>query len=269
MTKSLRQIAELVSRGIVLKRRLPPRFGGGSLFVSPDSGLKYYRRDLGKADPQLFQMVEELVRPGDVVWDIGANVGLFSFAAAGIAGSQGQVIAVEPDGWLVSLLRRSSNLRDQTRAPVVVIPAAVSDSMGLARLHIASRARSANFIDGVQVTEAGGTRRIDLVIAVTLDWLMEILPPPQVLKIDVEGMEDRVLQGAKELLAKVRPRIWCEVLPRNADAISNILHSAGYEIFNGQIEHSAREPLAKAVWDTLAAPKELMPLGSKAGATLG
>jgi FkbM family methyltransferase len=214
-------------------------------------------------------MVEELVRPGDVVWDIGANVGLFSFAAAGIAGSRGQVIAVEPDGWLVSLLRRSSNLRDPARAPVVVIPAAVSDSTGLARLHIASRARSANFIDGVQVTEAGGTRRIDSVIAVTLDWLLENLPPPQVLKIDVEGMEHRVLQGAKELLAKVRPRIWCEVLPRNADATSNILHSAGYEIFNGQIEPSERQPLAKAVWDTLASPKELRPLGSQAGATLG
>ena len=45
-------------------------------------------------------MVHEMVRPGDVVWDIGANVGLFAFAAANRAGSSGQVIAVEPDLWL-------------------------------------------------------------------------------------------------------------------------------------------------------------------------
>ena len=259
MLKNLRRIAELVSRGVILKRRLPSQFGGGFLFVSPDSGLKYYRRDLHRADPTLFQMAKELVHPGDVVWDIGANVGLFSFAAAGLAGREGHVVAVEPDAWLVSLLRRSSNLLDPSRSPVVVIPAAVSDSMSLAKLHVASRARSANFIDGVEVTEAGGARRIDSVVAVTLDWLLENLPPPQVLKIDVEGMEHRVLTGASRLLTKVRPRIWCEVLPNNADVISNILRSAGYDIFNGQTSPAERKPLAKAVWAPTPSARTMSP----------
>jgi hypothetical protein len=100
----LRRVAEILSRGVVLKRRLPTQFGSGPLFVSPDSGLKYYRLDLKTADPTLFRMAAELVRPGDIVWDIGANVGLFTFAAAGLASPRGHVIAVEPDTWLVSLL---------------------------------------------------------------------------------------------------------------------------------------------------------------------
>jgi FkbM family methyltransferase len=252
----LRRLAELVSRGIVLKRRLPSQYGGGLLYVSPDCGLKYYRKDLGKADPFLFQMAAELVRPGDVVWDIGANVGLFSFSAAGLSGSEGHVVAVEPDGWLVSLLRRSSSLREPSRSPVVVIPAAVSDSLSLANLHIASRGRSANFIDGAGVAEAGGTRRVDSVISVTLDWLLEHQPSPQVLKIDVEGMEHRVLAGATELLTKARPRIWCEVLPCNASATANILRAAGYDIFNAKNPPAERTTLAKAAWDTLAIPQE-------------
>lgn len=260
MLENLRRIAERASRGVVLKRHLPARFGGGALFVSPDSGLKYYRRDLRRADPMLFEMVEELVRPGDVVWDIGANVGLFSFAAAGLAGSNGLVAAVEPDGWLVSLLRRSSNLSDPSRSPVLVIPAAVSDCMSLAKVHVAARARSANFIDGSQVTEAGGTRRIESVIAITLDWLLQNLRAPQVLKIDVEGVEHLVLAGARDLLTKVRPRIWCEVLPRNAELASKVLHAADYVILNGQTSPSERRPLAKAVWDTLAVPKETWPM---------
>ena len=170
----------------------------------------------------------------------------------------------------MSLLRRSSTLLDPSRSPVVVVvPAAVSDSMSLAKLHIASRARSANFLDGGEVTEAGGARRIDSVVAVTLDWLLENLPPPQVLKIDVEGMEHRVLGGAKELLAKVRPRIWCEVLPRNADVISNILRSAGYGIFNGKTSPPERKPLTKAVWDTLALPQEGQPMALDSSATAG
>jgi hypothetical protein len=141
--------------------------------------------------------------------------------------------------------------------------------MSLAKLHIASRGRSANFIDGVKVTEAGGTRRIDSVVAVTLDWLLQNLPPPQVLKIDVEGMEHRVLAGASELLAKARPRIWCEVLPSNADVVGNILRSAGYQIFNGQTSLPDRKPLAKTVWDTLAIPRELQSVALDSGAPAG
>lgn len=255
--KGARKIAELASRGVVLKRKLPSQFGGAPLFVSPDSGLKYYRRDLRKVDPFLLTMAAELVRPGNVVWDIGANVGLFSFAAAGLAGSSGYVASVEPDGWLVSLLRRSASLNHPSRARVVVVPAAVSDSMGMAELHVASRARSANFIGGTERSEAGGTRRIDSVIAVTLDWLLDHLPPPQVLKIDVEGMEHRVLAGAYKLLTQVRPRIWCEVLACNAEATSTALHAAGYEILSGKAPPSERTPLKKAVWDTLALPKDL------------
>ena len=62
----LRQVIERLSRGVVLKRRLPPQFGRGPLFVSPESGLKYYRSDLSCADPTLFRMAQELVKPADV-----------------------------------------------------------------------------------------------------------------------------------------------------------------------------------------------------------
>lgn len=143
-----RQLAERLSRGVVLKRRLPREFGGGLIFVSPDAGLRYCRTNLVKADALLFQMVRELVRPGDVVWDIGANVGLFAFAAAHRAGSAGQVVAVEPDLWLVNLLRRSAARLDRADAQVTVIPAAVSESAGLASLHIAKRGRSGNLSRG-------------------------------------------------------------------------------------------------------------------------
>jgi tRNA G37 N-methylase Trm5 len=52
-------------------------------------------------------MVRELVRPGTTVWDIGANVGLFSFAAASLGA---QVVAVEADIWLANLMQRSAQL---------------------------------------------------------------------------------------------------------------------------------------------------------------
>jgi len=251
----LRQVIERLSRGVVLRRRLPPQFGGSRLFVSPESGLKYYRSDLNSADPVLFRMAQELVKPADVVWDIGANVGLFAFAAAAISGPQGQVIAVEPDIWLADLLHRSSRLPAPERAPVIVIPLAVSDRIELTQLHIAVRGRSANFIEGGGSSRTGGTRNTESVISVTLDWLLGLLPAPQVLKIDVERVEGRLLSGASRMLTEVRPRIWCEVSTECEPMVTGILRAASYEIYDASVNHSARKPLRRAVWETLAVPK--------------
>src|SRR5689334_7118241 len=119
-----RSLLEAVSRHVVLKRRLPARFNRGTLFVSPGAGgLRYWRRDMDKVDAGLLSLVTELVRPSDTVWDIGANVGLFTFAAAAVVGSSGCVLALEPDITLVQLLRRSAltNYHDEQRVKVLAV----------------------------------------------------------------------------------------------------------------------------------------------------
>lgn len=169
--------------------------------------------------------------------------------------SRGYVIAVEPDTWLVDLLRRSSRLLVPERAPVIVIPFAVSDRVELTQLHIAARGRSANFIEGGGSSRTGGTRSTESVISVTIDWLLGVLPAPQVLKIDVERVEARLLSGASKMLTEVRPRIWCEVSTECEPVVTGILQNARYEIYDARVDRSAREPLQRAVWDTLALPK--------------
>src|SRR5882672_8676247 len=114
---SVRRLIKRVSRGVVIRRTLPQRFGGGSVFVSPEAGgLKMLYPDVCRAEPALFELAEELVRPGDTVWDVGANVGLFAFAAAGRSGSAGRVLAIEPDVWLVSLILRSARAQNAMSA---------------------------------------------------------------------------------------------------------------------------------------------------------
>jgi predicted RNA methylase len=116
-----RRILNFFSRGTVLKRRLPREFAATPFFVTPESALSYWRWDIGAVDPLLLSMARELVQQKTVVWDIGANVGLFSFAAAALGA---QVLAVEPDVWLASLMYRSVLMNE---LPVTVLPAAVSD----------------------------------------------------------------------------------------------------------------------------------------------
>jgi FkbM family methyltransferase len=203
----------------------------------------------------LFKMANELVKAGDVVWDVGANVGLFTFAAANRAGKNGSVVAVEPDLWLATLLRRSCDLQKGSEAPVTVVPAAVSDSFGLETFHIAARSRSFNHLEGGGSTEAGETRRSETTITITLDWLLERVPPPQVIKIDVEGLEHRVLAGAATVLSKIRPVIWCEVDPVNKEEVTRILLAQRYELFYANKDPAERQSLPKAPWETLAIPR--------------
>lgn len=250
----LRTLAERASRGIVLRRRLPERFGGLPIFVTPDAGLRFWRPGLSGADPQLFDWATEFVNRGDVVWDVGANVGLFSFAAAARAGSTGSVYAVEADLWLAGLLRRSASLPGSGRAPVEVLPLAISDRIGLSRFQIAARGRCTNFLEEAGGNaHAGGTRETGWVPTFTLDWLADRLPPPKVVKIDVEGAEYLALKGAERLLSEIRPLVICEVGVEKA-RVRDLLTHHRYEIFNAGVPGPRREPVRELPFNVLARP---------------
>jgi FkbM family methyltransferase len=205
---------------------------------------------MNNVDPDLVKLAAEIVQPGAVVWDIGANVGLFSFAAAAAAGPTGHVLALEPDALLVGLLRRSA-VANQAHAPVDVLAVAVADEIGIARFHIARRNRSTSHLDGFGTTQAGGVRATELVPTVTLDWLADHFPMPTVLKIDVEAAELKVLCGGARVL-RCRPAIICEVAACNAEKAGDLLTSRGYTLYDGHQPSSQRTPKTLAPPDTLA-----------------
>jgi FkbM family methyltransferase len=250
----IRSLLERLSRGRVLRRRLPEQYGGHTLYVSPDASMRLWRQDLGAMDPFLLRMAAGLVRPGMSVWDVGANVGLFTFAAAFAAGPAGRVLAVEADGWLAELLRRSARSAPPAYAPVEVLAAAVSDAPGDAELCIARRGRAGNHLRAVPgSTQTGGTREVRRVPAVTLDGLLDRQSAPQVVKIDTEGAELLCLRGAGRLLREVRPVLLCEVVSENAEAAGALLRGHGYTLFDAAA-YPGGPPLARPVWNTLALP---------------
>lgn len=256
MVQFFRSALERISRQVVLRKRLPRRVGGAVLYVSPDSALRFWRPGLEIVDPSLLDAACELISSGDVVWDVGANLGLFAFAAAGIAGQAGLVVAVEPDPFLVGLLRRSARRRTARQARVEVVPAAVSDALGLRQLCIARRGRSSNHVEGAGRSQAGGTRERQWVSSVTLDSLLDVFPPPTLLKVDVEGHELPVLAGGRRLLAAHRPTVLCEVGEEDAGSFASIFNELGYDLFDADVAREFRTPLTKAAWNTLAVPRD-------------
>ncbi|HEX3470821.1 MAG TPA: FkbM family methyltransferase [Silvibacterium sp.] len=205
-----------------------------------------------------------MVKPGAVVWDIGANLGLFSFAAAGLAGPSGKIFAVEPDIYLVNLLRRSSRLNNDQAAPVTVIPCAAADSLALETFNIAQRARASNFLSGYGSSQAGGIRETQRVLTVTLDWLATQIPPPNLIKIDTEGADLRVLHGASQLLREKKPDILFEAQDSIAGEATTFLSDLGYTLFDADLPRQSRQPLSRAAFSTLAISthKAMVPPGT-------
>jgi FkbM family methyltransferase len=250
----VRQLLERLSRNRVVARRLPREFGSLRLYVSPDSALRFWRRRLGAEERALLAWAGELVAPGASVWDVGANVGVFSFAAAWLAGRQGRVLALEPDPFLAGLLRRTARGAPPQLAVVDVEEAAACDRAGRVRLHVAVRGRASNHIEGTGRSTAGGAREVREVAAVTLDGLLAGRRAPDLVKIDVEGAEAAVLRGAGELLRRARPRLLCEVSTELQGAVSAELAAHGYRLFDAEQPPSRRRPLERAAWNTLAVP---------------
>jgi FkbM family methyltransferase len=246
----LRSAAEQVTHRIVIRRRLPPPFAAARIYISSEGGLRYLGRRMTQVDPALLRMAAEVVKPGDTVWDIGANLGLFSFAAAVIAGPTGHILAVEPDTVLVGLLRRSAVV-NLAHAPVDVLPAALSDEESVARFHVARRNRSTNHLDGFGTSQAGGVRVTELVPTLTLDWLAAHFPAPDVIKIDVEEAEVGVLAGGSHVL-RLGSTIICEVAAGNSAAVRDLLNMHGYVLYDGEVSSGERMPVADAPPNTLA-----------------
>ena len=135
------------------------------------------------------------VRPGDRVWDVGANVGLYSELFAAAVGPSGRVLSFEPAPASAAVL--AERIRGYTgQASWEVVPVALSDSDGGAWLSTASGDTApdnhlASPGDGPAV--AVRTQRGDSVVAAGER-------PPSLIKIDVEGFEGEVLDGMGSLL---------------------------------------------------------------------
>jgi len=253
----VRRIAERLSRQVRFTRRLPARFGGLRLRVSPAASLIYYRGLQVPNFDDLYDFAEHYVRPGQTVWDVGSNMGVFTFAAAARAQTTGRVLALEPDLWSVNLLRQSCAFNRGLAAPVDVLPVAVSDSLSLLWLNIPERTRAATHLAiaggaGAEIT--GPVREQHLIPAVSLDWLGDHYAPPHVIKIDVDGGELRVLTGGRALIARHRPIILVEVYERNADAVSALLHDLGYTMFDYTGGEAGKTVVTRAVYNNLALP---------------
>jgi FkbM family methyltransferase len=144
------------------------------------------------------------LRPTDVFYDIGANVGLYSVIAATIIGPRGSVYSFEPNELSLRFLKR--NMERISGCSSEVFGLALSDSNGELELSVPSEGYDAWATLG-SISTLNTPVVKQRVATVTLDDLRARagFVPPTVVKIDVEGWEVRVLRGAEGVLRGPNP----------------------------------------------------------------
>ena len=154
------------------------------------------RARAGTWEPETLRRFAEVVAPGDIVFDVGAQFGPYTLLASRGVGAQGRVVAFEPDPVARRLLGR--NLTTEGAVNVVVQKSALSDRTGRAWLQAQKLGEGCTTLVHRPAGPAIDTLRL-------ADFCARTELMPDVLKIDVEGAEDEVLAGAgASVLERVR-----------------------------------------------------------------
>ena len=156
--------------------------------------IQRYLYLFGIWEPAITRWVRTQLRPGDVVVDIGANIGYFSLLAAGLVGQSGTVLAFEPVPSIADMLEQNIS---RNGLDVDVRRVAVSDHPGTIEVF---RAAGRNL--GTSGTAPGAGVSEGLVPCVRAADAVppELWPRIRFVKIDVEGDEARVLSGLGPVL---------------------------------------------------------------------
>lgn len=192
-------------------------------------------------EPDIAVPFAAAIQPGVTVLDIGAHVGVLSLIAAQRVGPRGRVVAFEPAPASLAALRAHCRYNGAVGDRVTIAPVVASDAEGTVPFYTFGDSMAASLAKA-NVAELNAQHPTTVtsveVRAVRLDhYCVERGWTIDVIKIDVEGAELRVLRGARALLERDRPRVFCEIHPKQmanvGDSVAELetfVRSVGYRL---------------------------------------
>ena len=167
----------------------------------------------------------QICKPGDIVIEAGANIGSHTVHLAKLVGTKGHVIALEPQRVVFQTLCANIALNSLTN--VMAHQVAVGGENGSAVMPGIDYSKSGNF-GGISVNMTGTGETVRMV---KLDGFVN-LPRLRLIKIDVEGFEQQVLEGAAETIQKHRPYLYLENdRQEKSEALIRKIQGLGYRAY--------------------------------------
>ena len=187
---------------------------------------------LGLYEQETSRWISSVLRGGATFFDVGANAGYFTLLGARRVGTGGTVVAFEPVPELREYIEDLLRLNGLP-ARVEVRGEALGDRSGTTQFVVEAQGANSHLGDVViEHASSRPVRRIEVAVR-TLDELLAEgrLPPPDVMKVDVEGGEVLLLQGARRLLREVRPQLLVSTHGEGLrEQCTALLREAGYRV---------------------------------------
>lgn len=195
-----------------------------------------------RSEEELF--LARLPWQGRTVYDVGANIGIMALAFARAVGSSGRVVAFEPNPETIPLV--ADHLALNGLSNVAIVNAAVGEATGEGQLvmHREQRGTASMAAPIVEQFRALGATRTFPVQVVSLDEFVARpgQPPPDFIKVDVEGFEVACLRGMRQVLGSRQPDLMIEMHGANDDdrrangrQVFELLKEFGYGMYNIQL----------------------------------
>ena len=201
-----------------------------------DRYVSYSIHELGQWEPFETSVVGRLLSPGDTFVDVGANIGWYTLVAAFLVGESGRVFAFEPDAENFAILRHNvgRNLRGAARRAVTLERRAASDRVGAGRIFLSS-----DNMGDHRIYPSPGVVASEKIREVRLDRYFDRFPGRlSLVKVDTQGAEPKVYQGARERFLRDRPILISEFWPfgmhasgRSADEVLGFFDQLGARCF--------------------------------------
>jgi FkbM family methyltransferase len=186
-------------------------FGKYVFYYLPNDKYIGQRVALEKYEPYETELIQRQVKFGDVIVDVGANIGYYTILLASKVGKKGKVFAFEPDKTNFEILEK--NIKANNLENVVAINAAVGSSNGEKILYKSEENLGDHKLYETPLGYAASP--LDKGEKIKIIKLDDFFKNPKIdlIKIDTQGWEPEVILGAKKIIEKWKPIIFTEYSP--------------------------------------------------------
>jgi FkbM family methyltransferase len=199
---------------------------GLTLYNSNDMYVGKSLDQYGEYAEAEIDLFKELIKEGDTVYDIGANIGSHTLAMARMVGEEGTVAAFEPQRQIYYVL--CGNIALNNLSNVHCMPIALSNIAGSIKVPELNFKQLGNF--GALGLEGAPPDNFSIAQVMRLDDLNPTAC--NFIKVDVEGMESRVILGGSKTIDQYKPFLYVEDdRQQNSKDLVNLLHAHGYKVY--------------------------------------
>ena len=207
---------------------------GELIFRIDSSGSVPQDPNSDRGEPETFAWIDSFLKPGQVMWDIGANIGVFSLYGA--CGGKNKILALEPSAESFATLNANIRLNKLDKH-IDALCLAGSNKTEILKLFMKDPSSGASHNSIKDSTNQFGEFIVNgeqAIIGITLDAVRNVLnaPQPNHIKLDVDGKEPQILEGASLVLENTESlliEIEGNNLTQNISMIEGLVNKAGME----------------------------------------